>query len=241
MTESGDTAALQSILGHRFADISLLELALVHRSMRSEGGDRDNEVLEFLGDAVLGLAIGDLLIKAHPDFDEGRLTRRRAALVNAKHLAGLGRTMKLAEWLRLGKGELQSGGSDKDRILATTVEALFGAVFQDAGYETARAVIERHFRDAVLSDVTDESDAKTDLQELTQQHFKMAPNYQTLEVSGPDHEKRYRVEVRLETRALGQGEAASRKQAEQIAARQAAVTLRAELASDQDEEGGAGT
>jgi ribonuclease III len=229
-----DRRELESVLGHPFSDASLLRLALVHSSMRSEGEEDDNEVLEFLGDAVLDLAISDLATEAHPGLDEGRLTRMRAALVNARQLAELGRAMGIGDWLRLGKGELQSGGSDKDRILATAVEALFGAVFRDAGYEKARDVIRRHFGEAIEEGKGFESDAKTDLQELTQEHFKVTPEYHTLDVSGPDHEKQYRVEVRLQERTLGEGAAASRKQAEQIAARDAGRKLRAELKSRKD-------
>jgi ribonuclease-3 len=224
-----DLSELESALGHRFSDGSLLRLALVHRSTRAQGEAQDNEVLEFLGDAVLDLAISDLATDAHPDLDEGRLTRMRAALVNARKLADLGRSMGVGAWLRLGKGEVQSGGSDKDRILATAVEALFGAVFRDAGYEETRSVVERHFGAAIREGKGFDSDAKTDLQELTQEHFKVTPEYHTLEVSGPDHEKHYLVEVRLQQRTLAEGSAASRKQAEQIAARDAGRKLRSEL------------
>lgn len=220
---------LEAVLGHSFADDSLLRLALIHRSMRAEGETEDNEVLEFLGDAVLDLAISDLATEAHPGLDEGRLTRMRAALVNARQLAELGRSMGIGDFVQLGKGEVQSGGSDKDRILATAIEALIGAVFRDAGYVKARSVVQRHFGAAIREGKGFDSDAKTDLQELTQEHFKVTPEYHTLEISGPDHEKHYRVEVRLQDRTLAEGSAASRKQAEQIAARDAGRKLRAEL------------
>jgi ribonuclease-3 len=136
---------LERAIGHEFEDIGLLERALVHSSHSGESTDSDNETFEVLGDAVIDLVLSELMMREHPDFDEGILTRQRASLVNATNLAAVARTLGLGEWIRLGRGEQRSGGRDKDSILASCYEALVGAVFLDAGYESCRAVVGRHF------------------------------------------------------------------------------------------------
>jgi ribonuclease-3 len=235
MKHASDMGKLERTLGHTFRDRTLLALALVHSSAREPDGE-DNQTLEFLGDAVLGLAVSDLATTAHPDLDEGALTRLRASVVNAISLATLARDLSLGSWLRLGRGEELSGGRDKDRILAACYEAIVGAVFRDAGYTAAQAMIARHFGTAVEARAP-VSDFKTTLQELVQASGKGTPSYRLVEEEGPAHERRFVAEVVLRGRALGSGAGANRKEAEQAAARRALESLDAgDLQSDEHHE-----
>jgi ribonuclease-3 len=215
---------LEEAIGFRFADRTLLERALVHRSARGEDRLDDNETLEFLGDAVLDLAISELLMQRHPDLDEGRLSRRRAALVSAAPLAELAAGLGLGDWLRLGKGEESNGGRVKKRILAGAYEALIGAVFLDGGYESGRKVVAAHFGERLMRD-DEPLDYKTELQELTQRRWRSVPSYRISEVTGPDHERLFDVEVEVDGRVVASGRAGTRKRAEQHAARQALAAL----------------
>lgn len=223
MKRTPDLSALEQRLGHAFRDRALLSLALVHSSAREAGGE-DNQTLEFLGDSVLGLAISDLASVAHPDLDEGALTRLRASLVNAMSLASLARDLGLGDHVQLGRGEQQSGGRDKERILAACYEAIVGAVFRDAGYDVARTMISRHFGAAVETR-TPVSDFKTTLQELMQARGAGTPTYRLVEEEGPAHERRFVAEVVLRDRTLGSGEGSNRKEAEQLAAQRALESL----------------
>jgi ribonuclease-3 len=220
MSHAPDLSLLEIAIGHTFTDQDLLTGALIHSSAREETNGRDNQTLEFLGDAVLGLAISDLATVTHPHMDEGALTRLRASLVNAASLAEVARSLALGQWLRLGKGEERSGGRDKERILAACYEAVIGAVFRDAGYGAARAVVARHFCDAVVSGKPP-SDFKTALQELAQERGAGTPTYRMVQERGPAHDRRFAVEVVLRDRALAGGVGSSRKEAEQDAARKA--------------------
>ena len=220
MSHAPDLAPLEIAIGHAFADRDLLARALIHSSARDETVGRDNQTLEFLGDAVLGLAVSDLATVTHPHWDEGALTRLRASLVNAASLAEVARSLALGTWLRLGKGEERSGGRDKERILAACYEAVIGAVFRDAGYGAARAMVARHFSDAVVSGKPP-SDFKTALQELAQERGAGTPTYRLVQERGPAHDRRFAVEVMLRDRALAGGTGGSRKEAEQEAARKA--------------------
>ena len=178
--------ALEGILGHRFARPEYLTIAFRHRSAGPEGPN--NEKLEFLGDAVLALAIADVLMSRFPEAREGDLSKMRASLVNAEVLARHARALDLGRRLELGKGEEKSGGRDKLSILAAAYEALLGAVYLDAGYEVARAVVEHHFATDVAAHLTlGLRDYKTELQELTQRLFRETPTYTLVEESGPDH------------------------------------------------------
>jgi ribonuclease-3 len=215
---------LEAAIGHRFADRELLEQALVHSSAREEWGMRDNQVLEFLGDAVLGLAVSDLASSVDSTRDEGDLTRLRASLVNASSLAQIARGLDLGAWVRLGKGEERSGGRDKERILAACYEAIIGAAFRDSGYSTVCALVESHFGTAIVTG-TAPWDFKTALQEWTQQQGQGTPSYRLLRQSGPAHERRFEVEVVLAGESLGAGDGASLKEAEQVAARNALTDL----------------
>jgi ribonuclease-3 len=220
---TGAREALERGLGHRFARPEQLEVALTHRSF---GEGENNERLEFLGDAVLALAMSDLLMVRFPEAREGDLSKMRASLVNAEVLARKARELDLGCWLRLGKGETKSGGQDKPSILASAYEALLGAIYLDGGYERARAVVETHFTADVLEHLTvGLRDYKTELQELTQRLFRETPAYTLVEESGPDHEKRFVSEIVIAGRACGRGLGRSKKTAEQAAAMQALAAL----------------
>jgi len=219
-----DLDGLQRAIGHVYADRGLLERALVHSSLRAECDGKDNETLEFLGDAVLDLAIGDLLMAAHASFREGQLSKARAALVSQASLARVARRLGIGGSLQLGKGEVQSGGSGKDRILAGAYEAVIGALFLDAGYPRCRQVVAAHFGDAVAEGGRID-DPKTELQEITQKRFRAVPSYVVTTVEGPDHARIYEVQVVLESRVLARGTGSSRKLAEQTAAGEAVARL----------------
>jgi len=220
---AGARAAIEGALGHRFARPEQLALALTHRSF---GDGPNNEKLEFLGDAVLSLAISDILMARFPAAREGDLSKMRAGLVNAEVLARKARDLDLGRWLRVGKGEDKSGGRDKPSILAAVYEALLGAVYLDAGYESARAVVEAHFAGEVLEQATPgQRDYKTQLQELTQRLFRETPAYTLVEQSGPEHEKRFVSEIRIGGQTRGRGVGRSKKTAEQAAAMEALAAL----------------
>jgi len=206
---SAARAALEAALGHRFERPEQLAVALTHRSF---GEGENNEKLEFLGDAVLALAMSDLLMARFPEAREGDLSKMRASLVNAEVLARKTRELDLGRWLRLGKGEEKNGGREKPSILAAVYEALLGAIYLDAGYERARSVVELR-------------DYKTELQELTQRLFRETPAYTLVEESGPDHEKRFVSEIAIGGRLFGRGVGRSKKTAEQAAAMQALAAL----------------
>lgn len=222
-------AALEAELGYSFRDERPLQIALTHCSATAERGEH-NETLEFLGDAVVGLVVSDLLFDAWPDADEGRLSRRRAALVNAQSLAGRAEALDLGGSLSLGRGEEKTGGRRKTSILAGAFEALIGAVYRDGGYEAARAVVVRTFAGEIerpLDQASDDGlgDYKTRLQERTQRDFRRAPQYTLLRTTGPDHAKDFESRVELDGRILGVGRGGSKKVAEQAAARQALERL----------------
>jgi ribonuclease-3 len=222
---------LEASLGYRFTSPELLSLALTHKSFAYEqnGGVNstraNNERLEFLGDAVLDLALGDLLMRAFPDDTEGALSKKRASLVNEETLARLALGLKLEELVRLGKGETKTGGLFKPRILASGLEAVFGAIFLDAGFTGALDVVARLFEPLVtelaVSTVDYQLDFKTRLQEMIQEKRRATPTYRIETESGPDHDKTFEVSVWVAGEVLGYGTGKSKKAAEQDAARQA--------------------
>ncbi len=223
---------LDELLGVSLNDPTLLSLALTHRSYAFEaGGLPTNERLEFLGDAVLGLVITDEIYHRFPDAPEGRLAKIRAAAVNTASLADLARGLGLGTHVMLGRGEEQSGGRDKDSILADTMEAVFGAVYLDQGLAAAGELIRRLFDDLLTDLATRRAslDYKTSLQELTAAHLSSLPVYELSE-EGPDHEKRFFAVVLVEDEAVGTGEGRSKKEAEQAAAQQAYDELSTRLA-----------
>ena len=216
---------LDERLGYRFDDRALLDAALTHRSARG----RHNERLEFLGDGVLDLVIAEALYRRLPEADEGQLSRLRANLVNRDALARLARELGLGEHLRLGSGELKSGGKRRDSILADALEALFGAVYLDGGFEAARDVILTVYHDLLAGVSLEQArkDPKTRLQEYLQGRGLPLPEYRVLEITGQAHEQHFRVACRLaDPHCEAQGEGSSRRRAEQAAA--AAVLQRLE-------------
>jgi ribonuclease III len=227
-----DPAALLEHLGVQLTDPELLRLALTHRSYAFEaGGLPTNERLEFLGDAVLGVVVTDDIYHRFPEAPEGRLAKIRAAAVNTGSLAELARGLDIGTYVLLGRGEEQSGGRDKDSILADTMEALLGAVYLDQGLAVVDALIRRLFS-ALLADLATRRaslDYKTSLQELTAARCASLPVYQLTE-EGPDHEKRFTAVVLVDDEPLGRGEGRSKKEAEQAAAQQAYDALQARLA-----------
>ena len=218
--------ALQRQLGHRFADPAQLQRALTHRSWGSE----HNERLEFLGDAVLSLAVSELLYERFAGSDEGDLTRVRAHLVREDSLHRAALTLGLPELMRLSEGEARGGGAQRPSILADAVEALIGAVFLDGGYERARGMVQNLFGDVIRATEADSwsKDAKTELQEWLQARRIAVPAYRITATHGQAHAQTFEVECQvaaLGLRELGQGK--SRRAAEQEAARRMVAALKA--------------
>jgi len=221
---------LQNRVGYRFRQPGFLLEALTHKSFSNERPDIaqvHNERLEFLGDAVLDLVISQRTFLDYPDLPEGELTRIRAELVREKNLADVGRRFEIGNCLKMGRGERRSGGVDKDSILANAVEAFFGALFLDGGYDQAQSVIESVFRDEIVLAVRNEFDVdhKTRLQEFCQRIHRQTPDYVLVDETGPDHQRHYTVEVHLKGKKISSGEGRSKKLAEQDAARAAQAEL----------------
>jgi len=228
---------LERALGLRFRSQDLRDAALTHRSFAFEQGlGTTNERLEFLGDAVLGLVVTDLVFRAFPDRSEGELAKLRAAMVNMTMLADVARELRLGEAVMLGRGEELSGGRGKASILADALEAVLGAVYLDQGIKAAHELIERLFGPRISAYVRGEGerDYKTILQELAAQDTGRLPEYRVAE-RGPDHEKVFTATVYLAGQEYGRGQGRSKKEAEQKAARQAHDRLtenQAELAKE---------
>lgn len=216
---------LQKELGYGFKEPELLVRALTHVSYERRKSAGHNEVLEFLGDAVLGLAVSDLLMRHNPEKSEGDLSRMRAGLVNSAVLAEKAAALELGPLLRLGKGEERSDGRGKPSILAGAFEALLGAVYQDGGYEAARRIVERYFVADVAERNLGQQDFKTRLQEISQMLFHEPPVYRIVAELGPDHDKCFVTEIAVGGKILGKGQGKSKKQSEQEAAERALIEL----------------
>lgn len=218
---------LETCLGHRFSDPSLLETALTHRSHAHESGPgaaTNYERLEYLGDATLGFIVSEWLYSHDADAAEGVLTRRRQLVVRTSTLAGAARALGLDAAIRLGRGEERTGGREKTSLMADTFEAVLGAVLLDGGIRRARAFVERHLgqelrRAGEKLEATD--DYKTRLQERTQAKLRRTPRYRIVATSGPPHALSFEVEVLLDGHVLGVGSGSNRKKAEQAAAAEA--------------------
>lgn len=211
-------------LGHNFSDQSLLRTALTHRSF----GTPNNERLEFLGDGILDCVIAAALFHRFPNLPEGDLSRLRANLVRQEALHRLATSLNIGDSLRLGEGELKSGGAQRPSILADALEALFGAIYLDAGFDTAHAVVVNLYTPLLdeLKPGQVQKDPKTSLQEWLQGRKKPLPRYQLLEASGAAHEQRFEVACEIDNpplRTIGHG--ASRRIAEQVAAEKALKEL----------------
>lgn len=231
-------ADLAAALGHTFSDAALLDLALTHRSWCAEnGGAPSNERLEFLGDAVLGLSITDSLYHREPGQAEGDLAKARAEVVSAPVLAAIAQSLGIGPMLRLGKGEEQSGGREKESILADAMEAVIAAVYLDGGWDAARGVVVELLSSAAAAAQTTpgERDYKTRLQERAAEMSLPAPEYD-VSSSGPDHGRQFSSRVRVGA-TVGRGTGRSKKQAQQRAAEQALSKLNAGQSAIADDNG----
>jgi ribonuclease-3 len=234
---------LEHTLKHEFHDRALLEQAVTHSSLAFEQGTQDgklpadNEKLEFLGDAVLGLVVAQSLYESFPDLSEGDLTRLRAALVSRRHLGHVAESLKLGDYLRLGRGEERNGGRTKAVLLANSFEAIVAALYLDASIDTARAFVCRTVIDPTVERLykglergESMGDHKSALQEMLQARGAAPPEYEVKAESGPDHRKRFLVEVIVAGASdlpavTAQGTGTTKKKAEQEAARVAFVQL----------------
>lgn len=215
---------LENRLGHVWNGRDLLLQALTHRSHSA----RNNERLEFLGDGVLNCVVGLMLYQRFPDLPEGRLSRLRANLVNQDSLHEIALKLDLGRYLRLGEGELKSGGAQRPSILADALESLLGAALLDAGFDVAQAMVERLFGESIaaINPSQQGKDAKTRLQEWLQPRRLGLPSYQLVETAGQAHAQTFHVECRIDALQLAtRGQGASRKAAEQVAAEAALATL----------------
>jgi ribonuclease-3 len=226
--------ALERAIEYRFRDRELLEHAMTHTSRANEdpsGAVADNESLEFLGDAVLGFIVADLLYHEFPDFDEGQKSKAKAAFVSTATLARQAEPLQLGAQLLLGRGEEKTGGRQKQALLADAYEALIAAIYLDGGMEQARAFVTREFA-PLLSHVRESGiigqDHKSALQEYLQARDRPLPEYRLAGTAGPDHRKRFLVEVVLDGEAVATGTGSSKREAEQEAARLAFASLRAQ-------------
>lgn len=225
-----DLAVLQEILGVTFNNSSLLEQAVVHSSYINENpvfASSHNERLEFLGDAILGFVVAEKLYQDFPDLSEGEMTKLRSALVRRDTLARVARAVRLGDFLYLGKGEEASGGWGKTANLAGALEAVIAATFLDQGAATTRNLVLRLLGEELAKVVSQGVgvDYKSQLQELTQSRRQLTPAYRLVEAVGPDHDKRFIVEVMAGDMVLGRGAGKSKKLAETEAARSALERL----------------
>ena len=232
MTDPLDLATLARSIGHEFKDATLLERAVTHSSFSHENRVADYERLEFLGDAVLQLATTVLLGERFPEAHEGQLSPLRARLVSTTALATLAGRLGIGPWLRLGIGEAASGGRDRPRVLAGAVEAVLGAVFQDAGYPAAEALVRTWMAEPLAGLAREEEhdwkDPRSLLQELVQSTLGETPTYDVTVQDGPPHQPRFGVVVRVGDRVLATGEGPSKREASRHAAELALVGLRAQ-------------
>ena len=214
--------SLEEKLQYSFQNRELLSEALNHSSYAHEhkGGLGSNERLEFLGDSVLGFVAAEFLFKLHGDLPEGDLTRMRAGLVCEQSLYEVAKELEIGRYLKLGRGEEAGGGRQRQSILADAMEAVFAAVYLDGGISQARRLIERVLLGRA-PETEERKDYKTTLQEVAQRKSGQALTYHMLSQSGPDHNKTFLFEVRLNGEPVGQGEGRSKKEAEQAAARDA--------------------
>jgi ribonuclease III len=221
--------ALEERLGHRFTSLALLDRALTHASLANEGGAHhrgDNEALEFLGDAVLGMVVTDLLHRRDPDGAEGAKSRRRARLVSEPSLARRAADLGLPELLLLGRGEEKTGGRAKAALWANAYEAVVAALYLDGGFEAAHRFVRADLAPDLLASDQELEDPKSRLQELLQGRGRPVPRYSVVEEQGPSHRRRFRVEFRLDDGTITSGEGHSKKAAQQQAARTALERLR---------------
>jgi ribonuclease III len=237
-----ELSGLEEVLGITFADKSLLLRAMVHRSYLNEHPGfpfEDNERLEFLGDAVLGFVTGEYLYHRCPELAEGPLTSLRSALVRRDTLAQFALELDLGHHLRMGQGEEAGGGRRRPAVLCATLEAVVGAIYLDQGLKTVQQFIEPRIAPVAARTLQEQSDKdhKSRLQELAQGSLHHTPHYATVTADGPDHAKRFTVEVRVGDRAYGRGTGRSKQEAAQNAAQVALQRIEAELADGSEPAG----
>jgi len=219
-------APLEERIGHRFRDLEMLHRATMHRSFANESEEdiADYEVLEFLGDAVLGLVVSELLFRRHPELSEGEMSKLKAFLVASETLARRAEDIRLGDFLVLGRGEEKTAGRLKDSLLANSFEAVIAAVYLDGGLGAATGFVDRtvwqHLTEAMEGEVRF-TDFKSLLQERLQSDGKPLPIYMVIEERGPDHDKVFRVRVAVEGEPIAEGEGRTKKAAEQVAAEHA--------------------
>lgn len=225
MSDGEGLEALQERLGHHFQDPELLERALTHASYANERDLKDNERLEFLGDAVLSACVTPTLLSDHPSAREGQLSRLRSRIVNTSSLAAAARELQIGPHLRLGRGEAAMGGQDKESVLADAIEALLGAIFLDADFGSCRDAVARWLGERIAAcgtSVETWMDPRSELQERMQATERRTPRYRVVAQDGPPHEPVFRVEVSVtDGITMGQGEGRSKREASRRAARDA--------------------
>lgn len=237
--KSRKLSGLQKRLAYTFRNADLLEEALTHTSFINETKKKtvkDNERLEFLGDAVLDLIICQALMDQFPDVPEGDLSKMKAKIVSEKTLAEIAQTIDLGSFLLLGKGEERTQGSEKPSLLANALEALIAAIYLDAGLEASRDVVLNHF-ELPLEEVAPGEilfDYKTALQEYSQKRFGTLPVYRVVKEFGPDHQKRFEIETLVDGKACGAGFGKSKKEAEQKSAEAALAFLQGKEQGTED-------
>ncbi len=223
-------AAFQKSLGIKFRDLTLLNTALSHKSFTNEIGTEleNNEKLEFLGDAVLGLVVSQYLYEQHLYYREGSLARIKSYVVSESTLFNVGKKIGIKEYLLLGRGEEKSGGRNRKSLISDSVEALIGAYYIDSGFKNAKRFVEKLFIDEIIKveENKHEKDYKSILQEFSQKRFKIIPQYSVINTEGPDHKRKFFVNVKVKKKTYGPGVGDSKKQAEQEAAHMALIALK---------------
>lgn len=222
---------LEDCIGYHFEDRGLLDNALTHRSYVNENNaspGKDNERLEFLGDAVLELTVSDMLMKKFPDLAEGELSKLRASVVNEQPLAKLARSFRIGEFLLLGRGEKATGGRTKPSLLANAFESVVAAIYLDGGFDRTATFIGRIFEPLIEAGAAAAvyRDYKTAVQEISQNLFRELPRYTVITETGPDHEKRFEISLVIGEKLIATGTGRSKKEAEQQAAKEALEVLR---------------
>ena len=221
---TADLGPIEKKIRVKFRSQKLLEEAFTHKSYAIEHGTQAcNERLEFLGDSIISAVVAHWLFKRFPNVDEGRLSKMKSQIVSRTNLSEWADDLQLGEYLFLSQGEEATGGRRRESLLGNVYEALVGAIFLDQGFQTAQRFIMRHL--AKKKRIV-ESDFKSRLQEVVQKKYKMPPIYHVVAETGPDHEKRFTLEVRINKKVLGSGEGRSKKEAEQLAAKEALKSLR---------------
>lgn len=226
-----DLDELERCLDYHFKNPALLQQAITHKSYLNEAREKsqkDNERLEFLGDAVLDLIISQDLLLDYPDTPEGELSKMKARIVSETALAKVAKRLEIGRFLLLGRGEEMTQGRTKPSLLANAMEAILAAIYLDGGLESARHVIQEIFKEDVVEMLKTEAltDYKTELQELCQRDYEILPTYTVLSESGPDHQKTFEVQLSIKGDVYGRGSGRSKKEAEQQAAREALEKLK---------------